>query len=282
MDLHVHLTMEPTPREFMSVVSDSSADLAMKAAKNARTTLMAGITTVVDLGRPGTPAHEEAIFAVRDAIDQGLAVGPKILATGTPISTTGQERQFGVVSKLEPVVVSRAVCDGEAACRNVTRALIKRGADIISFYSSGSLLFDDPSGNPITETEMRAIVETAHALGRKVIADGHHAPGVAAALRAGVDSVDSVHYPDGDTFKLVRQRDAFLQSHIYAITASVGDTPATLEDGIVWWHPHPVLERLYEIKMKPFTMIEAYKADVKSSLSLQMPAIFRMGTTPVT
>ncbi|HLF31624.1 MAG TPA: amidohydrolase family protein [Xanthomonadales bacterium] len=263
IDLHVHLTMEPTPREFSSLVEDSDADLALIAAANARLTLAAGITTVVDLGRPGTPAHESAIFALRDAIAAGHVPGPRILATGTPISVTGQERQPRLRSEIEPLVNSLAVCDGPDDCRRATRRQVHNGADVISFYDSASLLFPGQAGLPMTEEEMRAVTETAHGLGRKVIADGHHASGVAAAIEAGVDAVDSVHLYEERTFDLVREADIYLQSHIYAVVAAVGDTPETLDQGITWWHPRPVLERLFEIKNRPFAVIEAYRNGIR-------------------
>ena len=115
----------------------------------------------------------------------------------------------------------------------------------------------------MTDAEMRAIVETAHSLGRKVIADGHHAPGIAAAIRAGVDSVDSIHMATDETLDLIRKSDRYMQSHIYAVVAAVGETRNTVHDGIVWWHPTPVLERLFDIKMRPFAVERAYRAGIR-------------------
>jgi len=143
------------------------------------------------------------------------------------------------------------------------REQVHKGADIISFYSSGSLLFPKPVGQAMTDEEMRAIVDTAHSLGRKVIADGHHAPGIAAAIRAGVDSVDSIHLASDENLIMIREADTFMQSHIYAVVAAVGDTRESVHEGIVWWHPTSVLERLFDIKMRPFAVERAYRAGIR-------------------
>lgn len=263
MDLHVHITMEPRPKEHLRVVTETDADLALTAAHHAKITLEAGFTTIVDLGRPGTPGHEVAAFALRDAINEGKVPGPRMLVTGSPLSATSQSRRPHYRDEVEQVVAALAVCDGADACRRAVRNQVRKGADIISFYSSGSLLFPKPVGQAMTDAEMRAIVETAHSLGRKVIADGHHAPGIAAAIRAGVDSVDSIHMATDETLDLIRKSDRYMQSHIYAVVAAVGETRNTVHDGIVWWHPTPVLERLFDIKMRPFAVERAYRAGIR-------------------
>jgi imidazolonepropionase-like amidohydrolase len=263
MDLHVHITMEPRPDEHLRVVTQTDADLALTAAHHAKITLEAGFTTIVDLGRPGTRGHEVAAFALRDAINEGKVPGPRILVTGSPLSATSQSRRPRFRDEVEQLVGAVAVCDGADACRRAVRDQVRKGADIISFYSSGSLLFPKPVGQAMTDEEMRAIVETAHSLGRKVIADGHHAPGIAAAIRAGADSVDSLHFASDETFELIRRSGRYMQSHIYAVVAAVGDTRETVHDGVVWWHPTAVLERLFEVKMRPFAVERAWHTGIR-------------------
>lgn len=263
IDLHVHITMEPKPEEHLRAVTESDADLALTGAHHAKLTLEAGFTTIVDLGRPGTPGHEVAAFALRDAINAGKVPGPRILVSGSPLSATSQSRRPLFRDEVEQVVGAMAVCDGADMCRRAVREQVRKGADIISFYSSGSLLFPQPVGQAMTDEEMRAIVETAHGLGRKVIADGHHAPGIAAAILAGVDSVDSIHFATEETFQSILKSGTYMQSHIYAIAAAVGDTPETVHEGIVWWHPTPVLERIFDIKMRPFAVARGYQAGIR-------------------
>lgn len=264
MDLHVHITMEPRPQEHLRVVTESDADLALTGAAHAKITLEAGFTTIVDLGRPGTPGHEVAAFALRDAIAAGKVPGPRMLVTGSPISATSQSRRPRYRDEVEQVVGARAVCDGAIACRKAVREQVRRGADIISFYNSGSLLFENPVGQAMTDEEMQAIVETAHSLGRRVIADGHHAPGIDAAIRAGVDSVDSIHMASDENLQQILNTGTYMQSHIYAVVAAVGDTRDTVHNGVVWWHPTFVLERLFDIKMRPFAVVRAYQAGIRN------------------
>ena len=263
-DLHVHITMQAEPGEHLRVVTETDADLALTGAQHAALTLQAGFTTIVDLGRPGTPGHEVAAFALRDAILKGKVPGPRILVSGSPLSATSQSRRPRFRDGVEQVVGAMAVCDGADACRRAVREQVRKGADIISFYNSGSLLFANPVAQAMTDAEMQAIVDTAHNLGRKVIADGHHAAGIAAALRAGVDIVDSIHFASDANLKQIRKSATFMQSHIYAVVAAVGDTRDTVHDGVVWWHPTYVLEGLFDIKQKPFAVSRAYKAGIRN------------------
>jgi imidazolonepropionase-like amidohydrolase len=156
-----------------------------------------------------------------------------------------------------------AVCDGADSCRRAVREQVRKGADIISFYNSGSLLFENPVAQAMTDEEMQAIVSSAHMLGRKVIADGHHAAGISAALRAGVDIVDSIHFATDANFRQIAKTDTYMQSHIYAVVAAVGETRETVHDGLVWWHPTYVLERLFDIKQKPFALTRAYQSGLR-------------------
>lgn len=181
IDLHVHLTTNPAPGGDLDDVTQTSADLALVAAVNARRLLAAGFTTVLDLGT-GRRAHEEAVFALRDAIAEGLVPGARILAVGSPLSIPGQSRTGRYRDEVEAVVGPDNVCSGIDDCRRTVRAQVARGADAISFYNSGSLLSDPSPAITFSEEEMRAIVATAHALGRPVVADGGNTRGDASGI----------------------------------------------------------------------------------------------------
>jgi len=195
MDTHVHLTSLAEPDEGGEVIL-TSADLALRALNHAQTTLAAGFTTVMDMGT-GRRTHELAIYALRDAIQNGQIEGPTILA-------------------------------------------------------AGSLLAARTAPQSLTDAELTAIVATAHSLGRKVIADGagaqDSAAGLNAALRAGVDALDTAMFPDAETWLLLEQTQAFYVPHLYALQAAVGDTPETLEQGSMGWLPRPLLEQLFILK----------------------------------
>lgn len=221
IDAHVHLASAPHSHDPAAPLARSEADLAIAASVHAAQTLQAGFTTVVDLGAVGIPGHEQAIFAVRDSAATGRIAGPRILAAGTPIAATGMGRNPVYRDELAETTDMRSACDGADDCRRAVREQVKRGADIIVFFNTGSLLSANPVPRAMSDAEMRAIVETAHALGRKVIADGHHAAGIAAAHRAGADILDSLHLYDESTFRSLR-KDVFVQSHIFGVVQAVG------------------------------------------------------------
>lgn len=263
IDAHVHLASEPEPEGPTPDLTRSSADMAIAASIHARQALHAGFTTVVDLGAVGVPGHEDAIFAVRDNVRRGTIAGPRILAAGTPIAATGLTRSPAYRDTVANAIDMPSVCDGPDSCRRAVRHQVKRGSDIIVFFNTGSLLAETPVAQTMSEAEMRAIVETAHALGRKVIADGHHAKGIAAADRAGADALDSLHLYDDSTFPSLRT-DVFVQSHIHGVLQAVGASPEALHEGLWRWLPDPVLRRLQAIRLRPFAVTEAYRAGIRN------------------
>jgi imidazolonepropionase-like amidohydrolase len=276
IDAHVHLAHAPGPNELPEGIFESEADIALTAAHHAAITLQAGFTTVVDLGTIGTPGHDEAIYALRDAIKDGKVPGPRIISVGNPIAATSQSRSTLYRGDVDAVMDYSSVCDGPDDCRRAVREQVRRGADMINFFNTGSLLAANPVDQAMTDQEMRAIVETAHALGRRVIADGHHAPGIAAAIRAGADVIDSAHLYDDNTFELLGP-ETFFQSHIYGVVLAVGDSPDTLTDGLWGWLPMPLLERFYAIKTRPFAMMEAYRAGVKNLVYASDAGVYPWG-----
>lgn len=279
IDLHVHLTTTPAPGGDLRTVASTDADLALQAADSARRTLAAGFTTVLDLGT-GRRAHEEAIYALRRAIDANLAIGPRILSVGSPLSAPGSSRTGRYRAEVEAIVGPEAVCSGADACREAVREQVRRGADVVSFYNTGSLLSIPSPPQTFTDAEMAAIVETAKALRRPTIADGGNTRGdprgIHAALRAGVSIIDTVTYANADTWKLARERGAFFVPHLYALKAAVGDTPATLEQGTMGWLPRPVLEYLYALKQETPSAVEARRAGVQFAFGSD-PGVFPHG-----
>jgi imidazolonepropionase-like amidohydrolase len=276
IDSHVHLASAPGAADFGSALSRTEADIALTASRHAQQTLQSGFTTVVDLGAVGIPGHENAIFGVRDAVNSGKLAGPRILSAGTPIAATGLARASSYRDDIAAGIDMRSVCDGANDCRRAVRHQVKRGSDIIVFFNTGSLLASQPVAQTMTLEEMRAVVETAHSLGRKVIADGHHAAGIAAAVEAGADIIDSAHLYDDSTFSLLG-KDVFLQSHIYGVVMAVGDTHATLHDGLWGWLPDPLLVRFQQIRMRPFAMTAAYEAGVRNLAYASDAGVYEWG-----
>ena len=229
IDLHVHLTSPAEPGGDLKAVKQSPADMALTAVVLGQRNLAAGFTTVVDLGT-GRRDHELAIYALRAAVNEGRIAGPRIIAAGSALSPTGASRTGRYRSEVEAAIPPQGVCDGADDCRRVVREQIARGADIINIYNSGSLNDEIIAQQTFTDAEFEAIVESAHALGRLVIADGHTAAGINAALHAGADIVDTAPWPDEESWRLLRETGAAFEPHLYAFEQAVGDAPDALEN----------------------------------------------------
>jgi imidazolonepropionase-like amidohydrolase len=220
MDMHVHLQGELGPKNDSQSLRMSDADILMQSAFNAKKTLIAGFTTVRDLG-----ASAEQIFALRDGIAKGWVDGPRIIAAGTSVSVTGGH---GDVDGLSPDILamrtSKTVCDGPFDCRRATRRAIKFGADVIKITSTGGVLSDTNTGTgqQMADDELKEVVDAAHALGRKVTSHAHAADGINAALRAGVDSIEHGSYANKESVKLFKETGAYLVPTLMAGDTVVG------------------------------------------------------------
>ncbi|WP_443020011.1 amidohydrolase family protein [Shewanella sp. KX20019] len=207
MDMHVHLQMELGPDNTADTVKLSDADVAMKSVHYAKTTLMSGFTTVRDL-----LSEPEQMYALRDGVEKGWIEGPRIIAAAGISITGGHLDADGMAPDLLAMKSSKMLCDGPFECRKMTRKAIKYGADAIKVASTGGVLSNTSTGTgqQMTDNELKEIVETAHALGRKVASHAHAAAGINAALRAGVDSVEHGSYADEESIKLFKKTGAYL------------------------------------------------------------------------
>jgi imidazolonepropionase-like amidohydrolase len=208
IDSHVHLTSELGPNQLLEEVQLTVADQTMRGAENARKTLMAGFTTVADLG-----ANNDAIFAVRRAVREDRIPGPRIIAAGSAVTPDGGHADAnGFAPDIINVLRSISACSGADACARATRRQIQAGADIIKITATGGVLSNTAAGvsQQLTDSEMSAIVQAAHMMGRRVTAHAHGADGINAALRAGVDSIEHGTYLDRDSVRLLRQGDRYL------------------------------------------------------------------------
>lgn len=216
IDCHVHLTHETAPDSRFRTVTDSEADATIQGVVYARRTLDAGFTTVRDVGSRG-----DACFALRDGINSGLIAGPRICASGQSITPTGghadrtnsfREDVFDIPGPIQ------GVADGVDACRQAVRNQVKRGADCIKLTATGGVLSNIGAGleQQFFEDELRAIVETAHLLKKKVAAHAHGVNGINAALRAGADSIEHGSFLDDESIRLFIETGAY---YVPTITA---------------------------------------------------------------
>src|SRR5436190_13937432 len=170
VDCHVHITSTYDKDVRLRYVQESDADAAIKGAAYARRTLLAGFTTIRDLGSSGDSA-----FAVRDGIAAGLIPGPRILVAGRAITPTGGHADVTLGYRDDLFAMPTAmegVCDGADGCRKGVRAQIKRGADVIKVTATGGVLSNTAAGyeQQLFDDELASVVATAHLLGRRVAA----------------------------------------------------------------------------------------------------------------
>jgi imidazolonepropionase-like amidohydrolase len=209
IDAHTHLTMEPKfgyERLAISVPRE-----ALIGAKNARVTLMAGFTTVRNVGASGFTD-----VALRDAINAGDVPGPRLLVSGPALSITGGHCDNNMLPS-EYHATSDGVADGVAEVQHKVRENIKYGADLIKVCATGGVLSlgDNPQHSQFTQEEMKAIVADAHRLGRKVAAHAHGAEGIRWAAEAGVDSIEHGSYIDDPAIAAMKEHGTYLVPTLY-------------------------------------------------------------------
>ena len=210
IDCHTHLTGSPYLLGPAGLHTSYPRD-ALLGARHARLTLEAGFTTVRNVGAGGY-----ADIALRDAIRAGDVPGPRMLVSGPALSITGGH---GDENFLAPQyhASGEGVADGVAAVMMKTRENIKFGADVIKFMATGGVLSegDDPALAQYSPEEMKAIVDTAHGLGRKVAAHAHGATGIKYAVLAGVDSIEHGSYINDEDIQLMKQHGTYLVPTIW-------------------------------------------------------------------
>jgi imidazolonepropionase-like amidohydrolase len=224
IDSHVHLTSQQNPNGRLEEVTLSDADQAMAGARYARRTLMAGFTTVADLG-----ATNEAIFALRNAVRQGDVPGPRILASGSSVSIHGGHGDVnGYREDVMHLLSSESICSGPEDCMRAVRTQVRAGADIIKITATGGVLSNTAAGlaQQFSDPELSAIVDSAHRMGRQVTAHAHGVDGINAFLRAGGDSIEHGTYLDDNSIRLFKQRGAWLVPTLLA-----GDFVARVASG---------------------------------------------------
>ena len=211
IDSHVHLESDRAGNEgFLAGFTDSPALRSYEAAWNAQKTLNAGFTTVRNLG-----SSDGVTLALRDAINRGWAVGPRIVDAGSAISATSghMDPTLGVREELhEALLAGGSTCDGPDACRQAVRRQVALGVDVIKIATTGGVNSRAGLGlgAQMFEDEARALIETAHMYGKRVAVHAHGADGVNLALRLGADSIEHGTLIDDESIRLFRQHNAFL------------------------------------------------------------------------
>lgn len=209
IDAHTHITFDP--RFGYDRLAISLPREALIGAKNARVTLLAGFTTIRNVG-----ATEFADIALRDAINAGDVPGPRIEASGPALSITGGHCDDNLLP-YEWHATEVGVADGVENVQHKVREIIKYGADVIKVCATGGVLSlgDNPQASQYTQEELRAIIADAHRLGRKVAAHAHGAQGILWATQAGVDSIEHGSYIDDAGIAAMKEHGTYLVPTLY-------------------------------------------------------------------
>ena len=207
IDSHVHLASDRGGEAgLLSFVREEPQMNSLEAQMNGMKTLRAGFTTVRNLGDDG------ATLALRGAIKRDWVQGPRIVDAASSISTTGghMDGRGGLNDDLVAhLPAPENLCDGVDSCRKVVRRQIDRGADVIKFATTGGVNSGTGLATRMVESEARALVETAHAYGRKVAVHAHGAEGIKLALRAGADSIEHGTVMDDDILRLMKKQGTY-------------------------------------------------------------------------
>ncbi len=209
IDAHTHITFDP--KFGYDRLAISLPREALIGAKNARVTLLAGFTTIRNLG-----ATEFADIALRDAINAGDVPGPRIDASGPALSITGGHCDDNLLP-YEWHATAVGVADGVENVQHKVREVIKYGSDVIKICATGGVLSlgDNPQHSQFTQAELAAIVADAHRLGRKVAAHAHGAEGIRWSAEAGVDSIEHGSYIDDAGIAAMKQHGTYLVPTLY-------------------------------------------------------------------
>ncbi|MFQ5679421.1 MAG: amidohydrolase family protein [Gemmatimonadota bacterium] len=220
LDMHTHITGDPSGGNQDHTLHEWPGYSAIVGAKNARKTLMAGFTTIRNVGADG---FEDV--ALRDAIDAGLVPGPRIFTAAHALGITGGHCD---TNSYRPDVfdepgIERGIANTAEGFRDAVHYQIKYGADVIKFCATGGVLSQgDAVGiQQLTLEQMKALVETAHLAGRTVAAHAHGNEGIKMAVRAGVNSIEHGSVLDDEAIRLMKEHGTYHVPTMMAFEAVV-------------------------------------------------------------
>ena len=312
-DSHTHLLgTRPGESDYAQIAQQHPATRAARSAQSLRRALDAGVTSIRELGGLG--------LYLASVVDEGFLPGPKIHAAGSVLSTTGGHgdvHTFPVewVRDTARMGADFRLVDGEAECARVVREQLRRNAKIIKVCASGGVLsvVDDPVHQQFTDRELRVIVEVAGLAERSVAAHCHGKPGIMAALRAGVLTIEHGSYLDDEACTAMKEAGAILvptltiiqevlesadikpyaaqkmatiaqihrenvaRAHAAGVTIAMGSDLGLTGDGVAAWGRNGrEIALLTAIGMSPLEAIEAATANGPATLGRQAPRSGRL------
>lgn len=259
IDSHVHLDSDAGGNAaLIEAVTDSPARAAYRAAANAKKTLMAGFTTVRNLGD-----GSGATLALRDAVAAGELPGPRIIDAGRSISTTSghMDATLSVSEDLHGSIGQENLCDGVESCRHAVRKQIRRGVDVIKIATTGGVnsRIGAGLGRQLFDDEVKALVDTAHLYGKKMAVHAHGEDGINAALAAGADSIEHGTMLDDASIKLFKSSGAYYVPTLSTVNGYIERLAANPNA-----YPPDVLAKVkWRIGVTGQSLAKAYPAGVK-------------------
>ena len=256
IDMHVHLEGEYGPSSYVSRFTANEADVAFRSTVYAERTLMAGFTTVRDLGGSGVNT------ALRNAVNKGLVVGPRIYSAGKSIATTGghADPTNGMKNSIKGDPGPKdGVINGYDEAKKAVRQRYKNGADVIKITATGGVLSvaKDGQGPQFTMDELKGIVEAANDYGFVTAAHAHGAEGMKRAVVAGINSIEHGTLMDDEVRDLMKKHGTY-----YVPTITAGKYVAAKAE-VEGFYPEIIRPKAREIGPKiQNTFAKAYKAGV--------------------
>jgi imidazolonepropionase-like amidohydrolase len=214
IDLHTHLTGDPGG-DFWKEATEADEWGVVVGAKNARLTALAGFTTVREAG-----SGRDTAFALRRGTAEGMVAGPRIVAAGPPLAIIGGHGDVnGFTADVNELLDSGFTCTGVVECAAKVRLASQNGSDVIKITATGGVLSQQGRGLEahFTPAEMKAIADTAHSLGLKVMAHAHGARGIQQAAEAGIDSIEHGTYLDEAAAKAMKASGTVLVPTLMAL-----------------------------------------------------------------
>src|SRR5829696_7469461 len=222
IDAHTHLTADISGDWVTRSVRELPADAALRGARNARVTLLAGFTTVRDVGAGGF-----ADISLMNAINDGMVIGPRMIPSAHAIGITGGHcDETGWAPGVNELSWRDGVADGVDEAVKAVRYQIKHGAKVIKVCATaGVLSFDATLGaQQLSDEELRAIVQEANRHGLKVAAHAHGTDGIKAAVRAGVASIEHGSILDDQAIELMKRSGTYLVPTAYLLSTFYFDS----------------------------------------------------------
>lgn len=230
IDMHTHLIGDASLAGYNSL-GQAQDSAAIHGVANARKTLEAGFTTVRDVGNDGF-----ADVALRDAVNAGVVPGPRIFASGPPVSIIGGHCADNNLLPHDAEARGDGVATGPWEMREKVRRNIKFGADLIKTCSTGGVFSKGttPGAAQNTVEEIAAIVAEAHQRGLKVASHAHGNEGIKNAIRAGVDTIEHASYLDDEAIRMAKAKGVYLAMDIYntEYTQTEGRKNGALEESL--------------------------------------------------